>query len=234
LRQQLEQAGATRADGEAQAQAGQAELERLRQQQNELLRLRAEVTRLRGQEQELVKLRAAKPPVAPAANPIRNANEPEPPNHLPREMWVDAGFGTPHAALQTRGWAVQNGNRERFKESVFITDGARKMMEQALDQMIAGAPDPEKARQQIREQGLGLEDGVLAPMMAESRKKEYTGYRVLSDESPAADRRILEVETEMVAASAKKEMLTFQRFGNDWKIVIDEEFIQARNKGATQ
>ena len=230
LRQQLEQAGASRAENDPQAQAGQAELERLRKEQNELLRLRAEVTRLRGQEQELVKLRAAKATVAPAANPGRNANDAGPPNHLPKEMWQDAGFGSPHAALQTRGWAVQNGNRERFKESVSITEGARKLMEQTLEQMIAGAPDPEKARQQIREQGLTLEDGILAPMMSESRKKEYTGYRVLSDESPAADRRVMEVETEMAAAPAKKETLTFQRFGNDWKVVIDEDFIQSRSQ----
>ena len=64
LRQQLEQAGAVHAENAGRTQVGQAELERLRKEQNELLRLRAEVTRLRGQEQELVKLRAAKPPAA--------------------------------------------------------------------------------------------------------------------------------------------------------------------------
>jgi hypothetical protein len=236
LRRQIEQVGTLRAENErlAQSQTDPAERERLRQQQDELLRLRAEVTRLRGQEHELMKLRAAKPPAAAAAAPTRNDNEPETPNHLPREMWLDAGFSIPRAALQTRGWAVQNGNRERFKESVFITDAARKMLELTLEQMIAGAADPEKARQQIQEQGLSLEDGILAPMMAESQKKEYTGYRILSDESPAADRRILEVETEMAAAPAKRETLTFQRFGTDWKVVIDEDFIQARSKGATR
>lgn len=230
LRQQLEQAGAVHAENAGRTQVGQAELERLRKEQNELLRLRAEVTRLRGQEQELVKLRAAKPPVAPAATPIRNANEAEPPNHLPREMWLDAGFGTPHAALQTRGWAIQTANRERFKESVYVTDGARKRMEQMLEQMIATAPDPEKARREILEKGLGVEEGLLLPMMAKNRDMNYTGYRILSQEAPSEDRRVLEVETEMAAAPPQRETLNLQQFGGEWKVVIDETFIQSRSK----
>ena len=230
LRQQLEQAGATHAESErlAQSQANSSELERLRQQQSELLRLRAEVTRLRGQEQELARLRATKPQVVPPAKPV--PREAEAPNHLPKETWVDAGFGTPQAALQTRGWAIQTANRERFKESVFVTENARKLMEQMLEKMIATAPDPEKARREILEKGLGVEEGLLLPMMAKNRDMNYTGYRILSQEAPSEDRRVLEVETEMAAAPPQRETLNLQQFGGEWKVVIDETFIQSRSK----
>lgn len=235
LRQQLEQAGASRAENDPQAQAGQAELERLRKEQNELLRLRAEVTRLRGQEQELIKLRAANQAAARrpavAAHAPNQPLVPEVPNLVPKETWVDAGFATPHAALQTRGWAVENGNRERFKESVVVTEGARKMMEEMVEKMIAASPDPEKARQQIREQRLGVEEGILFPMMAENRNKSYTGFRVLTQETASPDETVLGVETQTAAGPAKTEKMKLQRFGNDWKVIIDETFIEWANRG---
>jgi hypothetical protein len=65
------------------------------------------------------------------------------------------------------------------------------------------------------------------PMMAENQKKGYTGYRILSQQSPSADEILLEVETGMAAAPAKKETLKFRRFGSDWKVVIDEDFLKA-------
>lgn len=234
LRQQIEQMETTGRPDAQLAQADQSELERLRQEHNELLRLRGEVTRLRGQEQELTRLRAANQAVArpPAgAGQPNTSTVPEVPNHVPKETWADSGFATPHATLQTRGWAVENGNRERFKESVVVTEGARKMMEQMVEKMIAGSPDPEKARQQIREQGLGVEEGILFPMMAENRNKGYTGFRVLTQDSPSPEETVLEVETQMASAPAKTEKMKFQRFGNDWKVIIDEGFIEWANRG---
>jgi len=78
----------------------------------------------------------------------------------------------------------------------------------------------------VLKQKLGIEEGILMPMMAENQNKGYTGYRVLSEKSPSPDESILEVETEMASAPARKENLKFRRFGNDWKVVIDEEFIK--------
>jgi hypothetical protein len=34
------------------------------------------------------------------------------------------------------------------------------------------------------------------------------------------------VETDMTSAPAQTETLNFQRFGNDWKVVIDKETMQ--------
>ncbi len=195
---------------------------------SELLKLRGEVARLRGSQKELSRLRASNAPAAPA--PVSSSTQPKE-NELPKDSWADAGFATPQSALRTRGWAVLNGNRERFKESVFITAEAHKLMEDMLEKMIASAPEAERKRfsQQILNDNLGLEEGLLFPMMAENQAKGYTGYRILSEQAPSDDEMILEVETGMASAPQKRETLKFRRFGNDWKVVIDEGFIKANH-----
>lgn len=222
LREQSQQSPAT-STTPVMAVVDPDEQERQRRERAELLRLRGEVGRLRAAEQELARLRAATLPAgktasAPAASAV---------TELPKESWTDAGFATPQAALQTRGWAVLNANRERFKESVLITDGAKKLLEAMLEGMIVGSPDPEQARKQIRENGLSLEDGILFPMIAEHQQKGYAGYRVLSQQSPSASETIYEVETAMASGKAKTETLKFRQINGDWKVVVDEAQVQA-------
>lgn len=202
------------------------EVSRLRQEHSELLKLRGEWGRLRAAEQELIKLKAA----APAdAGPARTAAAAAPlatPN-LTKDSWADVGFGTPQAALQTRGWAVLNADRNRFKDSLVITDGAKKLLQAMVEGMIAASPEPEQARKQIQDQGLGLEDGVLFPMIAENQAKGYEAYHVISQQSPSADETMLELETQMAHGPAKRETMKMQRVNGDWKVVIDEAMIQA-------
>jgi RNA polymerase sigma factor (sigma-70 family) len=97
---------------------------------------------------------------------------------LPKSGWSDAGFSTPLKTLQTRGWAVLNADRDRFKESLLVTDGARKMLEDMFIQMAEASNDPNKAQyiQQVLDHKLTVEDGILMPMVAENRDREYTGY----------------------------------------------------------
>ena len=142
---------------------------------------------------------------------------------------MDAGFATPEAALQTRGWTVLNADRKRFKESLFITEDGKKIFAGMLEQMIAGAPDPEKAREEIRAQGLTFEDAMLFPMIAQNKNKVFAGYQILSRQSPSADETILEVETQMVSGSPHRETMKFRRFDNDWKVVVDEEMIRSNS-----
>lgn len=59
------------------------------------------------------------------------------------------------------------------------------------------------------------------------RKKLVTGYRILSQKSPTTDEAVFEVETQLASSPAKKEMLHFRRFGVDWKVVIDENFVNS-------
>ena len=191
----------------------------------ELLRLRDEVSRLRANN-----LASAR-----QESPITATDEPRTNNapaaiELPRESWADVGFADPQSALQTRGWAVLTGNRERFKESVFITAGARQIMEQMLAQMIAAAPEAERKRfsQQILDNQLGLEEGLLMPMMAENNARGYTGYQILSQQSPSDEEMILEVATSMTGGASKKETMKLRLFSGNWKVVVDEDFIKAQ------
>ena len=198
------------------------ENDRLQNAASDLLKLRAEVTRLKAGEQELARFRAENQrPASAAAQPADT--------ELPKDSWVDAGFATPQAVLRTRGWSVLNGNREKFKESVFITDGARKTMEDMLVRMAEASNDPNKSKylEEIINNKFGVEEGILLPMMAENKKMGFTGYHILTQQSPSPDEAQFEVETRMTSAPPKKETLKFRRFSNDWKIVIDEDFIKA-------
>jgi hypothetical protein len=147
---------------------------------------------------------------------------------LSKDSWSNAGFATPEATLKTRGWAVLNGDRQQFAQSVSLTDGARKMIEDQLVQMASTSKDPDAPRliQQALAQQWGAEEAILMPMMAENQNNTYTDYKILSQQSPSADEMIMEVETDMASAPSKIETLNFQRFGNDWKIVIDEASVQ--------
>jgi len=147
---------------------------------------------------------------------------------LPKTSWSNAGFATPQAALQTRGWAVLNGDRDLFKQSLSITDEARQFAEDALVQKAQASTDPNKAQyiQEILNNKYGVEEGILMPLMAENQNKTYTGYKILSQQSPSADEMVLEVETDMASAPSETQTLTLQRFGNDWKVVIDKQAIQ--------
>lgn len=200
-----------------------AELARAERERSELLRLRNDVSRLREQEQELARLRAAN---RVSANPSSKPPTAQP-TELPRDSWTDAGFATPETVLQTRGWAVVNGNRERFKESMHITEEARQILGSLQEHMIAGAPDPAAARRQIEENGLGLEDALLFPMIAENQQRSYTSYRVIGQHTPSANERIVEIETTMAAGEPRQETLKLQRFGNEWKVVLDAEVVRA-------
>lgn len=200
---------------------------RLQNDATELPRLREEVSRLRTRALDLAKTRST----APASNAApATADNPPGESDLPKETWGDVGFATPQDALRTRGWAILNGSRERFKDSVFITASARKMLEDMFVKMAEASKDPNKAQyiQEILNSGFGVEEGILMPMMAENEKRGYAGYRVVSEQALSESEKQLEVETRMESARAKTETLKFRRIANDWKVVIDENFIKAR------
>lgn len=179
-------------------------------------------TRANGQGASKLQAEASPANFAPSPPPKAAGDE------LPKTSWSNAGFGTPQAALQTRGWAVLNGDRDLFKQSLSITDDARKFAEDALVQMAQASTDPNKAQyiQEILNNKYGVEEGLLMPMMAANQTKNYTGYKILSQQSPSADEMVLGVETEMASAPSETETLKLQRFGGDWKVVIDKETIQ--------
>ena len=163
------------------------------------------------------------PPIAPAPMPPSTNSV-----DLPKASWSNAGFSTPEATLKTRGWAVLNGDRQQFAQALSLTDGARKMIEDQLIQMAAASKDPDtpKMLQQVLAEKWGAEEAILMPMMAENQKNGFTGYKILSQQSPSPDETILQVETDMTVGPPKAETLKFQRVNGDWRILIDEEAVK--------
>jgi hypothetical protein len=94
----------------------QAELERLRQGESDLLRLRGEVARLRleaaAHETELAKLRKAIAEEVPPGASKLTINNP----YLSRSAWSDKGTDTPYHAFETMLWAGINGDTQRLGE----------------------------------------------------------------------------------------------------------------------
>lgn len=152
-----------------------------------------------------------------------------PPVELPRDVWSDAGFATPADALKTRGWAVLNGNRERFAQSLSVTPGARKTLEDMLINMAETSTDPDRNKmiQAAINNKWGVEEGLLMPMMGLNQQNSFTGYRILSEQSTAPDQKTMEVETDMASAPAQTEVLKFQLIEGAWKVVIDEDTVKA-------
>lgn len=217
-RQQMHQLQDERDQLAARVKTLTAEAERNQNNLAEIARLRAELTRVRPISEKTL---AVKPgPEPPGESEKRQ---------IPKDAWMDAGLATPEAALRTRGWCVVNGNRERFKESVFVTDGARKMLEDMLIQMAEKSKDPNRDQfiQMVLDQKLGVEEGLLMPMMAENKQAGYTGYDVVSDQTSSENEHLLVVETTLANGGSKQENLKLRRFGTDWKVVIDEDIVRA-------
>jgi len=218
--------------------------ETLRQQIEQLKQLQTENQRLADQLAEANKSNASlkeqlnaamsakeqsvtKTPAATSSSsvtPIPKSDE----NVLPKDSWSKAGFATPADTLKTRGWSILNGDREQFAQSISLTDGARKMIEDQLVQMAAASKDPDaqKLLQQALGEKWGAEEAILMPLMALNQNNNFTGFKILSEQSPSPDQMILNVETDMASGSPMTETLIFQRFGGDWKVVIDEDAVK--------
>jgi RNA polymerase sigma factor (sigma-70 family) len=234
LRNRLSRLEAFKAEQEARFNAERADLETriaaLTAEQEGTQANRAELARLRG---EVSRLRAAGSAAAKVSSEPNQAGSPGNPQvaeaELPTSSWGDVGFSTPEAALRTRGWCVLNGNRERFRESVFITPDVRKTLEDLFVRMAEASTDPNKEQfiEQVITNKFGVEEGLLMPLMAESRNLEVTGYRIVSQTAPSNDERILTVETTWAAGPTKREHLKFRRFESDWKVVIDRDTLES-------
>jgi len=223
--EQLEQLKQERDMTAARLTALQNESERAKVNSDELLRLRGEMARLRTNQP--ITLQSS---VAAANQTETQASAATAESELPKDSWTDAGFASVQSALQTRGWAVLTGNRERFKESVFITPEAKQIMEKMLEDMINAAPaaDRKKFSQMILDNNLGFEEAMLIPMMAENQAKGYTGFQILSQQTVSPDETVLQVATTMTSAPTKTETFRFRRFNNDWKLVIDVQYMKAQ------
>lgn len=185
----------------------------------ELLQLRAEVARLRREQTKLTKVGAEKKSSSSVAQPPATS----PPETVSSETWTDRGFGSPMDTLQTAHWAIRNANVEKFRQSVMITDDARRKLHDLLAKMAAKADPAEAAKvlDEIEKRGWDAEEGLLFPMIAQNQKHGYKSYRVLTENVTQPDEHQITIQLEMNTAPAETRQFRFKQFGDAWKQVID-------------
>ena len=189
----------------------------------ELLQLRAEVARLRREQAERTQVQMEKKTAAAGvrdpAPPV--ANEP-----VMSETWADRGFATPMATLETAHWAIRNANIEKFRESLYVTDAARRKLHDVLAKMAASvrpdqAEEARKVLDDVANRGWDAEEGMLFPMIAQDKKHGYKSYRVLTETVAQPDEQQITIELQMNTAAAQTRQFRFKQFGDTWKQVID-------------
>lgn len=185
----------------------------------ELLQLRAEVARLRREQMQLAKVEGEKK----SSSPITQAVPSGPQESVPSETWADRGFATPLDTLQTAHWAIRSANVEKFRESIMITDDARRKLHDVIAKMAAKADPAEAAKvlDEIEKRGWDAEEGLLFPMIAQNQKHGYKSYRVLTENVTQPDEQQITIQLEMNTAPAETRQFHFKQFGNAWKQVID-------------
>lgn len=93
-----------------------ADLEKLRQENKELPKLRNDVRQLRRQAEELKKLQAENQRLQTQQKSGVSGHVQMPPGYITKSAMVDAGLGSPEAAMQTALWAMCHGNYKRLLE----------------------------------------------------------------------------------------------------------------------
>jgi len=108
------------------------ELENLRSQTSELLRLRSEVNQLRTSAKDADKLRADNQQLLSENQRLRTgtasaaASNPSPAkDQFARDNWTFSGYATPDAALISAIWAMKEGNPRTYLESLSPEEQAR-------------------------------------------------------------------------------------------------------------
>jgi hypothetical protein len=206
------------------AAASQAENERLLKEHSELLRLRAESARLRAQQIDLLKVQEENTRLRASSGNTKDKNLPGTGVFVPTETWANVGLNSPLDSLQTAHWAVHNGDIQKFKDSILITDAAKQMLNSLLAKM---APD---ALEQAKKIGFGVEVGIMFPMMAKDRNLGFKGYRILSQETPSESEVIMNVELELNSGATQQQNMRYQRIEQNWKHVIDVADVQEMEK----
>src|SRR4029453_10784136 len=170
-----------------------AQLEQLRREREELMRLRGEVTPLRRQasnqpkaQGNVVKSERAEPSSeADSSFEAENARDllaksPEIPM-IPAKLWVNAAGAPPRAACQTMNWAAANRDTNALFQTLSLGPKAREI----ADEIFAGLPEP------IRQK-----NGTVDDLLVDWRLNlgVPTAYRVLSQTDQGPDDATLVVQ----------------------------------------
>jgi hypothetical protein len=177
-----------------------AELQVLRVQAQDMLRLRFEVRLLRAATNDLARLQAELLRLQ-----ATSTNTPEPPptivvapgdgeDFLPKQGWTFAGYATPEATLQSWMWSLREGDLDAFLESL-APDGRAKFESQIQD--------TDKS-----------EEDLAADLKRQS--EGLTGFQILDQNAVTEDTMLLLVR--MSGAESLRHRFLFTRTGNEWRM----------------
>ncbi len=170
--------------------------QKVRSQMKELLQLRNEVTQLRNQQQKAeqlatelerakTELAQARPaPNAPAAGGLAG-------DVFPKESWNFAGYASPEAAMISAIWAMKEGDRARYLES--LTPQEAERMIEAWTSNDGGATVDEKHR------------NLIAPISA---------LKVLERENVSPTEIVMNV---FIEGPGRMEKVRMSQVGQEWK-----------------
>jgi RNA polymerase sigma factor (sigma-70 family) len=211
LQEQVEQLRAERAAPPpaqpAAAASDASELEHLRNEHAELLRLRGQLTQLRQQLASQPKTDCKEALGNPADNRVtgemENANRllaksPEIPM-IRSNDFRNAGFATAEASLHTLNWAAANHDTNAFLNATGLEPAARQRAEELFAQM------PEAIRQRY-----GSVDALLVDR-AMNRAEAPEAYRILSQRQDGPDAATLTVQFQYPNSRVRENEASFYR-----------------------
>lgn len=183
------------------------ELERLRNEHNELLRLRSEVSQLR--QQPVSQPTAASKEAIPKPTDNRLAEEMESAKRLLAKSpeipmvhsneFTNAGYATPIASFHTLNWATANKDTSAMLNAVGLEPEARTRANELFAQM------PEAIRQKY-----GTVDALLVDW-AMNLSEPPEGYRVLSQREEGPDAASLTVQFQYPNSRVRENEVSFYR-----------------------
>ena len=195
LRQQANAENAARENRGAPPRVDDQEIQSLTEATRELPKLRNEVRQLRQQKPEIDRLRSENGQLA--AQISSGANRPklaQMEGYVAKEQWVQAGFATPEATIQSFFWAVAN------QDTAYIVQCMAPKMKREFDREFAGKSPEEQ--QKVFAEGMG----TLGRM---------GGYRIAGTEQVSENKVIIGIEA---AAGGHVMKMPLERIGNEWKL----------------
>jgi len=195
LRQQADAENAARENGGLPPRVDGQEIQSLTEATRELPKLRNEVRQLRQQKPEIDRLRSENGQLA--AQISSGANRPklaQMEGYVAKEKWVQAGFATPEATIQSFFWAIAN------QDPAYIVQCMSPKMKREFDREFAGKSPEEQ--QKVFAEGMG----TLGRM---------GGYRIAGTEQVSENKVIIGIEA---AAGGHVMKMPLERIGNEWKL----------------
>ena len=198
-----------------------ANLEQLRSNSAELLRLRGEVTSLRHQvatfatnrKDSTEQMNALKRSGEEEAGKALLAKSPEIPL-VPAHQWTNVGFTTPAAAFQTLNWAVANHDTNAFAGALVWDAQARAR----ADALFAAAPESVRQR-------YGTVDGIIFDWWL-NNATPIAANRVLSQMDEGPNEATLLEQHVYTDGRVRENTVQFQRDDNGgWRQVIPPELM---------